>query len=120
MAAVIEIDNGSLVVHIEGMDKLWALKSRLQIPLTNVVGTELASEEAQKWLHGIRVGGTHIPGVVSAGRFYADGQLVFWDVHDADKAIAIQLKDERYGKLVIQVEDPGAEIARIRGAATAG
>ena len=29
----------------------------------------------------IRVGGAHVPGVLSAGRV-SHGQLVFWDVHD--------------------------------------
>jgi hypothetical protein len=66
-----------------------------------------------------RVGGVHIPGVISAGRFYSHGQLVLWDVHDPEKAIGITLRDERYGRLVLEVEDPEAEIARVEQA-TAG
>jgi hypothetical protein len=64
----------------------------------------------------MRVGGTHIPGVISAGRFYSHGELVFWDVHEIENAIAIQLRDERYNKLVIEVENPGQDIVRIREA----
>jgi hypothetical protein len=119
MAASVEVSGDSLVVHIEGADRLWAIKSRLEIPLANVVSAAAASVEARSWLHGIRVGGAHIPGVVSAGRFYSDGQLVFWDVHDADKAIGIELRDERYARLVIEVADPEAEIRRITQAAAA-
>jgi len=113
MAASIEMTGDSLVVHIEGMDKLWSLKSRLEIPLANVVSAASASAEARNWLHGIRVGGSHVPGVVTAGRFYSHDQLVFWDVHDPDKAIGIELRDERYARLVIEVADPEAEIRRI-------
>jgi len=113
MAASIDVTDDSLVVHIEGMDKLWSLKSRLEIPLANVVSAASASAEARNWLHGIRVGGSHVPGVITAGRFYSDGQLVFWDVHDPDKAIGIELRDERYARLVIEVADPEAEIRRI-------
>ena len=69
MAASIEMTGDSLVVHIEGMDKLWSLKSRLEIPLANVVSAASASAEARSWLHGIRAGGTHVPGVLTAGRF---------------------------------------------------
>jgi hypothetical protein len=120
MAASVEVSGDSLVVHVAGADRLWAIKSRLEIPLANVVSAAAASAEAHGWLQGIRVGGAHIPGVFSAGRFYSDGQLVFWDVHDADKAIGVELRDERYARLVIEVADPEAEIRRITQAAAAG
>jgi hypothetical protein len=54
--------------------------------------------------------------VISAGRFYSHGELVFWDVHEAENAIAIKLLDERYDKLVIEVENPVQDIVRIREA----
>jgi hypothetical protein len=120
MAASVEVGGDSLVVHIDGADRLWAIKSRLEIPLANVVSAAAAGAEARSWLHGIRVGAAHIPGVLSAGRFYSHGQLVFWDVHDADKAIGIELRDERYARLVIEVADPEAEIRRITQAAAGG
>jgi hypothetical protein len=53
------------VAHIEGTDRLWAIKSRLEIPLANAVSAAPASAEARSWLHGIRVGGAHIPGVLA-------------------------------------------------------
>jgi hypothetical protein len=114
VAASVEIEGDLLLVNIQGSDKLWALKSRMELPLANVVGAAPATAEAQEWLHGLRLGGTHVPGVISAGRFYSDGKWVFWDVHDSDKAIAIELRDERYSKLVIEVDDPDQEIQRIR------
>ena len=82
MPASITVKDDQLIVDIEGMDKLWALKSRLEIPLANVASAAPAETEAREWLHGIRLGGTHIPGVISAGRFYSHGKWVFWDVHD--------------------------------------
>ena len=36
--ALVHIDGDDLVVVIEGLDKLWALKSSLTIPLANVRG----------------------------------------------------------------------------------
>ena len=116
MPASIEITTDSLTVHMKGADKLWTLKSRLQIPLANVISAQPARTEATRWLHGMRVGGTHIPGVISVGRFYSHGELVFWDGHETENAIAIQLLDERYDKLVIEVENPGQDVVRIREA----
>ena len=119
MPTTLELTDTTLVVHLEGADKLWALKSRLTIPLSNVIGAHNAGDEAHTWLRGLRLGGTHVPGVISAGRFYSHGEMVFWNVHDPDNAIAIDLRDEHFGHLVIEVEDPAEEIARIQHA-TAG
>lgn len=116
MAASISIKDGLLIVDIEGADKLWALRSRLEIPISNVAGAAPAETEAREWLHGARLGGTHIPGVISAGRFFSHGTWMFWDVHDPAKAIGIDLRDVHYSKLVVQVDDPGHEISQIRQA----
>jgi hypothetical protein len=56
VAASAEVRGESLIVHVEGADKLWAMKSQLLIPLANVVSAARASEEAHSWLHGMRVG----------------------------------------------------------------
>jgi hypothetical protein len=111
--ATLETTDTELIVEMEGADKLWALRSRLTIPFAHVAGAERAEEEARKWLHGMRVGGTHIPGVISAGTFISHGERVFWDVHRPENAIAIQLRDERFGHLVIEVSDPDGAIALV-------
>jgi hypothetical protein len=112
----VELTRDALVVHVQGMDRLWALKSRLEIPLAHVVGAEVDPEVAREWHKGIRTPGTHVPGVITAGTFYQEGERVFWDVHDPDKTVVIHLKDERYAKLVIEVEDPNAMAVAIEGA----
>ena len=112
----VELTRDALVVHVQGMDRLWALKSRLEIPLSHVVGAELDPEIAREWHKGIRAGGTHVPGVITAGTFYQDGERVFWDVRDPDKTVVIHLKDERYTRLVIEVENPHATAVAIQGA----
>ncbi|MEU0565476.1 hypothetical protein ABZ297_08810 [Nonomuraea sp. NPDC005983] len=113
--AQVHIDGDALVVVIEGLDKLWALKSRLTIPLSNVRGaTNDPGVIAER--KGIRAPGTHLPGVITAGTFHLDGERIFWDVQNPAKAIVIQLADERYARLVVQVDDPRAAVALIEGA----
>ena len=114
--AEVELTENALVVHVRGMDRLWALKSLLEIPLAHVVGAEFNPEVAQGWRKGIRAAGTHVPGVISAGTFYQEGERVFWDVHDPERTVVIHLKDERYARLVIEVDDPPATAAAIQGA----
>lgn len=48
----IELTRGALIVHVRGMDQLWALKSRLEIPISHVVGAELNPEVARQWRKG--------------------------------------------------------------------
>jgi hypothetical protein len=112
--AEVELTEKALIVHVRGMDRLWALKSRLEIPLSHVVGAEVDPEIAPEWHKGIRTRGTHMPGVITAGTFYQEGERVFWDVHEPEKTMVIQLRDERYARLVIEVEDPLATAAAIQ------
>ena len=103
--AKVTIEDGNLSIEVQGLDKLWALKNQLSIPLTNVRGAaadpRIASEH-NGWLGP----GAYVPGVITAGTFHQDGERVFWDVHDASKAIVIELDHESYRRLVIEVDDP--------------
>jgi hypothetical protein len=111
--AEIEITPTSLIVHIRGADQFFALKSQLEVPLEHIAGVESSVPEARDFWHGIRLLGTELPGVITAGSFIHHGEWAFWDVHDPDKAIAIRLKDEHYAKLIIGVDDPVATAREI-------
>ena len=113
--ATITIDADNLVVHVQGLDKLWALKSQLTIPLAHVRGATVDPgivREPKGW----RGPGAHLPGVIVAGTFHHDGQRVFWNVHDSAKAIVIELDDDIYQRLVVEVPDPRATLAAIERA----
>ena len=110
--ADIDFRGDTLVVHIRGADKFWAMASRLEVPLQHISSVEQNPAEAREIWHGFRVG-SNIPGVVTAGRFLQHGEWAFWDVHDPAQAIAIRLHDEGYGKLLIGVDDPAATAREI-------
>lgn len=59
---------------------------------------------------------THVPGVIAAGTFHQDGRTVFWDVHHPDKAIALELRDERFDRLVVEVEDQDNDLTTLERA----
>lgn len=113
---IVSVSDGNLVVEVEGWDKLWALRSRLAIPIQHVTGVHADSTIAEGWWHGLRVAGAQVPGVITAGTFYHHQNWVFWDVHNPEKTIVIDLKDERYGKLIVEVEDPAETVMRVRDA----
>ncbi len=69
----INLTTTELVVRITGWDQLWALKRRLTIPLPHVVGAAV-DPEAKHRFAGIRMPGSHVPGVVTAGTFRWHGK----------------------------------------------
>jgi hypothetical protein len=110
--AQVSIDGSALIVEIEGWDKLWALKSRLTIPLANVRGAT-ADPGITHEFKGLKVAGAQVPGVITAGSFRQEGERVFWDVHNPARAVVIELADERFARLVIEVPEPADTVALI-------
>ena len=109
----IAVSDGNLIVEVEGWDKLWSLKSQLVIPMDHVVHVYADSRIAENWWKGLRVAGTYVPGVITAGTFYHHREWVFWDVHRPERAVVIDLRDERYKKLIVEVPDPAEAVARL-------
>ena len=110
----LSVAEGKLVLQVRGADKLWAFKSSLEIPLGHVVEIRPDSAIARGWCHGLRVPGTYVPGIITAGTFYQDGKRVFWDVHNPENTVVIELRDERYNQLIVEVSDPAAAVALVK------
>jgi hypothetical protein len=117
--ARIELTPTNLFVYVEGLDRLWALKSQLETPLEPVVGAKKDTEVARGWWQGVRLPGTELPGMISAGMFYKDGEWVFWDVHHPEHTLVITLADEKYARLIVEGDDPSPVAADINRAVAA-
>ncbi|HST07578.1 MAG TPA: hypothetical protein VLJ83_05365 [Gemmatimonadaceae bacterium] len=102
----VSIQGDRLHLDVEGIDKFWSLRSHLEFPLSHIRSVRADPEPARGWWHGFRLGGTQVPGVLTAGSFYEHGGMVFYDVHDPDGTIVLELDHERYKRLIIEVEEP--------------
>ncbi|HKD64312.1 MAG TPA: hypothetical protein VKB40_09780 [Candidatus Acidoferrales bacterium] len=109
-----EITDDTLRLHVEGLDKLWAFKSELAIPLRHITSVRSDAEVTTKWFHGVKWPGTSVLGVITAGTFYQDGKRVFWDIHHPERAVVITPAGESYNELVIEVQDPDTFIADLQ------
>jgi hypothetical protein len=112
----ISIAEDRLHLRVMGADQLWSFKSSLEIPLQHVAGIRADPSVARGWWHGLRMPGTNLPGVITAGTFYHDGKRVFWDVHRPENTVVIELHDERYNELIVEVADPNQNVEMIRAA----
>ncbi len=106
------VNSDTLTLEVQGLDKLWALKTRIEIPLGHIRGVEVDSKAASH-PQGWRELGTHIPGVLTAGTVRHDGRRIFWDVHNPANAVVINLHDDRYDQLIVEVLNPAATTKQI-------
>ena len=112
----ISVEGDRVRFEVEGWDKVWALKSQLEIPLEHIQSVRVDPEAARGWWHGLRMPGTQIPGVITAGTFYQHGRRVFYDVHDTDNTIVIALNHEKFDQLIVEVADPEVEVRKLAAA----
>ena len=120
----LEIAEGKLVLTVHGFDVVLALKHRLEIPLTHVIDAEVgvAPEARERLRQSLKLPGTHLPGIITAGSYLEHGRWMFWDVHgggDNGHAVTIHIDHEKYERLVVDVEDPVGTVAKIKHVAAA-
>jgi hypothetical protein len=120
--AQVEITDDRLLIRLDRSDRLWAFRSELAVPLDHVRGVEADTEAARVPWNGlpIRDADGWAPGVVAAGTVRHEGKWAFWDVRDPERAVVIHLADERYARLVVEVEDPAATVSAIQEAINGG
>ncbi|MBD2770141.1 hypothetical protein IC235_19820 [Hymenobacter sp. BT664] len=110
----VTIHQDTAVFTVRGLHRVLAFKSELTIPRAHIAEVRHDPEAAQR-LEGLRAGGTHWPGVVTAGTFYLDYQgshkPSFTDLANPDNLVVIKLRDEDYHQLIIEVDDPVAVVA---------
>ena len=112
----VTVEGDRVHFDVEGWDKLWALKSQIDIPLLHIRAVRADPEPARGWWHGLRLPGTQVPGILTAGTFYQSDGAVFYDVHNPDGTIVVDVEHEQYKQLVVEVESPEATVALLRSA----
>jgi hypothetical protein len=118
----IDATHEKLVLTVRGFDVVLALKHTLEIPLEHVLGAEvgIADELRRRLWHSLKLPGSRIPGVITAGSYWTHEGWMFWDVHGSgEHAITIAIAHEKYDRVVVDVEDPASAVAAIRTALAA-
>jgi hypothetical protein len=101
----VTVGGDNIIFNIRGLHKLWSFKRQLIIPRSNITRVK-QDISVLKGCKGIKAPGTHIPGLIVAGTFRNNGKKSFWDVCKSKNAIVVDLKNEEYDFLIIEVSDP--------------
>lgn len=69
-----------LIIELQGMEKLWALKSRLQVPRFAILEVDYNAQSPamQDFWGYLRMPGTSIPWRFLAGTFWRKSNREFW------------------------------------------
>jgi hypothetical protein len=111
----IKISGEHLEVEFLGWSKLWALRSRLEIPLAAIKSAR-ADQEVPKGFY-FRAFGTGFPGVVSAGMFTDFKRWAFFDLRaDRTNVVVMELAGWKYDVVAVEVRDARASVETIRNA----
>ena len=112
----VSITDRTAMFEVLGLHKVWALKRRLIVPLAHIRDVRAdPSVNLNRW-KGVRWPGTYVPGLIAAGTYCSRGRRVFWDVVHPQRSIVVDLIDEPYDQLVVEVADPNGVVQRLQAA----
>ena len=111
----ITVADDQLTVRMGGWDIVYCCRREVCVPLSAVEGVCVARRDAVP-AQGLRLPGTGIPGVIRAGSFGSADERDFWDVRRAEQVLVIQMRPgmAEYRRIVVEVQDPHAEMLRLR------
>jgi hypothetical protein len=109
----ITTNDDRLTIVFQGFEKLWGLKSKLQIPRDEIVDMQWSPEvpDADSF-KGWRCPGTSIPGTFLAGSFSHEGHWEFWCVYlKRAGELSIETNQKRYQKIRVTADQQIADEA---------
>jgi len=131
--AIVSIKDNQLIISMQGTRKIGALKSEFSVPLDNVKGVTVNTEEWENLpIPGQKEWGTDLYGWYFGGIFVQDGKRVFYDLKRHDRAVVVELKEagdhhiltphvkapdyEDFSKIIIGVDSPDETVRMIEDA----
>ncbi len=120
--APVEIDLlwNALAVRPTGWHRLWSLRREVTVPYEQIVTVTHDPAFARNGPVGLRFPGTNVFGSYIAGTYWKfwDRPRVrsFWVRRHAEKCITLKLRDHWFDVICVEVDDPAAEVERIRAA----
>lgn len=108
----IEIHDNEITLNVLGFHRIWAFKKKVTFKKSNIVNIRIAEKTLRP--APVRFPGTYVPGYFAAGTYLGKGRKEFWDAIFKKDAIEIDLKNEIYSKLVVNVQNAIDSIDKLK------
>jgi len=112
--ASIDIGADSVTVKLSGGEKLEALHSDVTVPRSAITSAR-AVPDGMSELHGLRMPGTGIPGVLMVGTLRARDAVTFAVCHAGRPAVVIDLTGAAYDRIVVTADDAESIASNLTG-----
>jgi hypothetical protein len=109
VAVTAVVSDDSFDITLTGWDRLWALRRRLSIPISQITGARVVPRDVAVRRLRWRIGGTHVPGLVRAGRYslrsgdgrafasvYRDAEVLEVTTRSADPRLVVLQHPDRH------------------------
>ncbi len=107
-SARVTVDRDQVVVELRGLDAWLALRRRVSFPRSCVVAADVVDGGTLRPA-GLRLPGTSVPGVVTAGSYGTGPRREFWSVRGGGQVLVLTLGSEAaYRRVVLEPADPEA------------
>jgi hypothetical protein len=106
------VDAEAITVALSPAEKVEAAHGNVTVPRSAMVGARVV-QDGMAELQGIRAPGTSLPGLVMVGTWRGAGRTTFAVCHGKQPAVLVELKDARFDRLVVTVDDPEATLAAL-------
>ncbi len=106
--ADLRVEDGELVLHLTGVEKVEGVHGDLRAPLAAVRGVEVLDDaHTPAGIHaGVKLG-TRIPGVVEVGTVQGRTTRLFVAVHhDTPRGLRVRLESSVYDEWIVGCTDP--------------
>lgn len=105
--ANILVSDDSVTVELSVLEKVEAVHGNVSVARSSIVGTHEVPDGLAE-VHGMRLPGTGVPGMILVGTFLEPGRRTFAVCHGANPAVVFDLEGEHFDRLVITVDNPEA------------
>src|SRR5579859_448178 len=92
-------------VSLSPVEKAEAVHGDVSVPRTAVVSARSVPDGMAE-VHGLRMPGTGLPGVIMVGTWRDQGTVTFAVCHGRRPAVVLELTGQRYDRIVVTVEHP--------------
>jgi len=114
----VAVEPPTVQIRLGPIQRLFAVKRRLEIPLHLLVSAEAMDRKAIPAGDGtwLRAPGTHIPGLIRYGSYGRAPDREFWAVLRHRRVLVVTVHDWDYARAILGIGDPDSHAASISAA----
>jgi hypothetical protein len=99
------VNDDAVTVSLSAIEKVEALHGDVSVPRTAVVSARVVPDGLDE-VHGLRMPGTGLPGVIMVGSWRDKHGITFAVCHGRRPAMVLELTGQHFDRIVVTVENP--------------